>query len=250
VHRFFVPSERLERGQVEFASEQSHQITAVLRLRVGEHVAVLDGAGWVYDVELTNVGASDTQGAIRSRKLAPNEPRTKLTLYPALLKSDKLEFVLQKCTEIGASGFVPTITDRCNVGSLVSENRRVRWERIIVEGAEQCERGRLPQLLPAMMFAQACEQIRGRGLSFIAWERGERPSLRSELQTRMAIGSSARPFAVNLFVGPEGGFTEDEVNLAESYGIIPVGLGPRILRAETASIVGATLVLAFGGDLE
>lgn len=249
MQRFFVSPDRIHAGQVAFSPDQSRQIATVLRLGPGDQVAVLDNGGWLYDVELSEVSATSTKGVVRSRRLAPNEPRTKLTLYPALLKSDKLELVLQKCTEIGASGFVPIITDRCNVGSIVSENRRQRWERIIVEAAEQCERGRLPHLLPATLFPQACEQVRGRGLSFIAWERGDRHSLRAELASRVAAPGS-RPFGVNLFVGPEGGFTEAEVDLAESYGIIPVGLGPRILRAETASIVGATLVLAFGGDLE
>jgi 16S rRNA (uracil1498-N3)-methyltransferase len=250
VHHFFVSPERLARGHVEFASEQSRQISTVLRMRPGEHLIAHDNAGWMYDVELTEVTSDVARGIIRSRRLAQNEPRTKLTLYPALLKSDKLELVLQKCTEMGASGFAPIISQRCNVGSIVSDNRRLRWERIIVEAAEQSERGRLPQLLPATMFQQACEQIRGRGLSFIAWERGERPSLRSELGARIDPEVGSRPFAINLFLGPEGGFTDEEIELATSYGIIPVSLGPRILRAETAAMVGTTLVMAYAGDLD
>ena len=248
--RFFVPSACIQHGRIELPPDQARQISVVLRLRPGEHIAVLDSLGWIYDVELSEVGANTGAGVVCSRRLAPNEPRTKLTLYPALLKSDKLELVLQKCTELGASGFAPVISDRCNVGSIVSENRRLRWERIIVEAAEQSERGRLPQLYPALVFQQACEQTRGRGLSFIARERGERPSLRSELAARVEPVSGSRPFAINLFVGPEGGFTDEEVSVAISYGIIPVSLGPRILRAETAAIAGATLVMAFAGDLE
>jgi 16S rRNA (uracil1498-N3)-methyltransferase len=250
VHRFFVAPERLSHGKVEFSPEQSHQLATVLRARPGEHVTVLDNGGWMYDVELVAVSPETTRGSVCSRRLAPNEPRTKLTLYPALLKSDKLELVLQKCTEIGASGFAPIISDRCNVGAIVSENRRQRWERIIVEAAEQSERGRLPQLHPATLFPQACEHVRGRGLSFIAWERGDRLGLRTALVEHLKAGSSARPFAMNLFLGPEGGFTEDEIELARSYGIIPVSLGPRILRAETAAIVSTTLILAETGDLE
>ncbi len=250
MHRFFVTPDRLAHGKVEFAPDQSHQLASVLRSRPGEHVVALDNGGWMYDVELMSVSPEATRGVICSRRLAPNEPRTKLTLYPALLKSDKLEFVLQKCTEIGVSGFAPVISNRCNVGAIVSESRRQRWERIIVEAAEQSERGRLPQLLPATLFPQACEHVRGRGLSFIAWERGERPSLWTELAERVGSGGGTRPFAMNVFLGPEGGFTEAEIELATSYGIVPVSLGPRILRAETAAIVATTLVLACTGDLE
>jgi 16S rRNA (uracil1498-N3)-methyltransferase len=247
MHRFFVTREKLRDGSVDFTDEQAHQIARVLRLRVGDEVAVLDNGGWIYDVELTSVLPTGARGLVRRRHLAPGEPRTKLTLYPALLKSDKLELVLQKCTELGVSAFAPVVTDRCNVSGSASEERLGRWERIIAEAAEQCERGRLPQLQPIAFFGAACEQARG--LSFIACERGDRPSLRSEIAIKIDRRSQ-RPFAMNLFVGPEGGYTDDEVAGAIARGIVPVGLGPRILRAETASIVGTALLLAYVGDLE
>jgi 16S rRNA (uracil1498-N3)-methyltransferase len=247
VHRFFVQRESLRDGQVEFTLDQTHQISRVLRLHGGDVVAVLDNGGWIYDVELSETSPGLVRGLIRRRHLAPGEPRTKLTLYPALLKSDKLEFVLQKCTELGVSAFVPVLADRCNVSGSASDEKLGRWERIIAEAAEQCERGRLPRLHPTTFFPNACEQARG--LSFIACERGARDSLRREIATRVD-GRGRRPFAMNLFVGPEGGYTDAEVDDAIGRGIIPIGLGPRILRAETASIVATTLVLAYTGDLE
>jgi 16S rRNA (uracil1498-N3)-methyltransferase len=216
-------------------------------LHVGDDVAVLDNGGWIYDVKLTEMSTGVVRGQVGRRHLAPGEPRTKLTLFPALLKSDKLEFVLQKCTEVGVSAFVPIVSDRCNVGGTVSTEKLGRWERIVSEAAEQCERGRLPRLHPITLFSDACE--RARGLSFIACERGARESVRKEIATRVD-GRGRRPFATNLFVGPEGGFTDAEIAEAIARGIIPIGLGPRILRAETASIVGATLLLAHAGDLE
>jgi 16S rRNA (uracil1498-N3)-methyltransferase len=247
VQRFFVPPERLKNREVEFGPEQSHQLARVLRLQPGERVAVLDNAGWLYDVELTEVGGPVARAAVRSRHLASGEPRTKLTVYPALIKSDKLEFVLQKCTELGVAAFAPTVAARSVVGATTSELKQERWERIIAEAAEQSERGRLPQLFPVGLLAQAFEEARG--LSFIAAERGDRRSLRQELAER-ADGRGSRPFTVNLFVGPEGGFAPEELDLAASYGIVPVGLGPRILRAETAAIVAATIILAETGDLD
>jgi len=247
VHRFFIPRESLRDGQVEFSLEQAHQISKVLRLHRGDEVAVLDNGGWMYNVELSEVSSGLVRGLVRRRHLAPGEPRTKLTLYPALLKSDKLEFVLQKCTEVGVSAFVPILSDRCNVGGSASDEKLGRWERIIAESAEQCERGRLPRLHPITFYSVACEQARG--LTFIACERGPRENLRREIATRVD-GRGRRPFALNLFVGPEGGYTDAEIDEAISRGIIPIGLGPRILRAETASVVGATLLLAYAGDLE
>lgn len=247
MQRFFVSPEQIVHGRVTFSADQSRQIAQVLRMQPGAEVGVLDNAGWLYDVRLDEVSPREVVGAVRSRRLVPGEPRTKVTLYPALLKSDKLEFVFQKCTELGVSAFEPMLTDHVAVGSTISENKQTRWERIIAEAAEQSERGRLPQLHPVTLFPQACEQARG--LSFIAAERGDRKSLRAELGARLTAGSQ-RPFAMNLLVGPEGGFASEEIERAVRYGIIPVGLGPRILRAETASIVGATLLLAYAGDLE
>ena len=247
MQRFFVTSEQIAQGRVAFSADQSRQVSQVLRMQPGDEVCVLDNAGWLYTVRLDEVSSHEAMGSVRSRRLAPGEPRTKVTLYPALLKSDKLEFVFQKCTELGVSAFEPMLTDHVAVGSTVSENKQTRWERIIAEAAEQSERGRLPQLHPVTLFPQACEQARG--LSFIAAERGNRKSLRAELSARLTAGSQ-RPFAMNLLIGPEGGFAPEEVALAARYGIIPVGLGPRILRAETASIVGTTLLLAYAGDLE
>jgi 16S rRNA (uracil1498-N3)-methyltransferase len=248
MHRFFVASDGLTNAKVEFTREQSHQIDRVLRLRPGDEVAVLDNAGWMYDVTLSEVDPSRTVGAVRRRRLASGEPRAKVTLYPALLKADKLELVLQKCTELGVAAFAPVLTRRCNVGNTVSEDKFERWERIISEAAEQSERGRLPQLRPVEMYSSACEQVRG--ASFIACERGERRSLRAEMAGRAVGGRGQRPFAMNLFVGPEGGFAPEEIDEAESRGIVPVSLGPRILRAETACIVGSALLLAYAGDLD
>src|SRR6185436_12516831 len=114
------------------------------------------------------------------------------------------------------------------------------WERIIVEAAEQSGRGKLPQLMAAVPFDQACEQARG--LSLILWEGERERRLREALQAggvdngAPRRGAAARPFSVNLFVGPEGGFAEAEVARARSFGILPVTFGPRILRAETASV--------------
>lgn len=246
MQRFFVEPVQIEQRVVTFSPEQSRQIASVLRMQPGEPVVVLDNAGWQYEVALTEVSPALSRGAVQSRTLAESEPRVKLTLYPALIKADKLEYVFQKCTELGVATFVPTVTDRTIVGATVSENKVARWEKIIAEAAEQSERGRQPQLSPATFLPQALEQARG--LSFIAWERGERLGLRRALATE--LDEENRPFAVNLFVGPEGGFTKEEVATATTYGVIPVSLGPRILRAETASIVGSALILSELGDLD
>ncbi|MBI2942126.1 MAG: RNA methyltransferase, partial [Chloroflexi bacterium] len=176
---------------------------------------------------------------------------TKITLYQALLRPSKFEVVLQKCTELGVAAFVPTISERCIISNVGDGNpaKLERWHRIIVEAAEQSNRGKLPTLQPASVFPQAAEQARG--FSLVAWEGESERSIRDVVREGLGVGvaGARRPFTVNVFIGPEGGFSAAEVEIARSYGIVPVSLGRRILRAETAAIAATTIILYEAGDL-
>jgi len=208
---------------------------------------VLDDSGWAREVELREVGVERAMGEVVRRMLAPGEPRTKITLYQGMLKGRRFEFALQKGTELGIVEFVPLISERAIIADLGDVDKRLgRWKRIVREAAEQCRRGRLPHLARAMLFPRACERAQQQGgLALIPWE-GER-----SLSLRAVLGEQQKkPFTVSIFIGPEGGFTPDEAKLAQHYGIRSVTLGPRILRAETAGLVAATVILHELGDLE
>jgi 16S rRNA (uracil1498-N3)-methyltransferase len=252
--RFFVAPEAIENGQVRFSREQARQMMAVLRMAPGQTVTVLDNSGWQYQVALERLSPADAVGAVRTRTLVSSEPRTKITLYVGMIRAPRLEIVLQKCTELGVAAFVPVLCQRSLVGQADELNpaRLERWERIIVEAAEQSGRGKLPPLMPAAPLAQACEQARG--LSLILWEGERETRLRDALQAvgdagARRRGAAARPFSVNLFVGPEGGFADAEVERARSFAIQPVTFGPRVLRAETASVAAVSAILYAQGDL-
>lgn len=254
MHHFFVDPDALQHGQVHFGVAQAHQIARVLRMQPGDHVVVLDDSGWKYEVELLAADPGRTVGRVKSRTLAQTEARTKVTLHQALLKANKFELILQKCTELGVAAIVPTISERCVVGNIgeLRAGKLDRWNRIVVEAAEQSRRGKLPVLQPVTMFPHACENARG--LSIVAWEgeheRGLREVLLEALGSRTdARTEGRRPFSVNVFVGPEGGFTAGEIEMARSYGIIPVTLGRRVLRAETAALAVVTMLLYEAGDL-
>lgn len=260
MHRFFIPPSWLEGNEVTITGPQAHQIAIVLRMRPGDVVIVLDNSGWEIEVRLMSVHRSTIKGEVLHRRLAGGEPRTKISLYQGVLKSNRFEFVLQKGTELGIVQFLPIISERCVVSDLDAvEKKRQRWEWIIQEAAEQCRRGRKPELHSAILFPQACEQTRRTaGLSFILWEQEKASSLRDMLRRASqglaagpseGKGSGRSPFAINLFVGPEGGFTEEEVAVGRRYGLVPITLGPRILRAETAGIVAAAAILYELGDL-
>ena len=252
MQRFFVPQSWIERNQVTITGPQAHQIASVLRMRPGDLIVVLDNSGWEIEMRLTSVAPDMIRGDVLHRRLAGGEPQTKISLYQGVLKGKRLEFVLQKGTELGIVEFVPLIAERCIVSDLESvERKRERWEWIIQEAAEQCRRGRKPALRSPILFARACEQARSSsGLSIIAWEGEGLVSLRDLLRDTPAERDQHwAPFTINLFVGPEGGFTLGEIALARRYGLVPVTLGARILRAETAGLAASAAILYELGDM-
>ncbi|MCD6553189.1 MAG: 16S rRNA (uracil(1498)-N(3))-methyltransferase [Anaerolineae bacterium] len=252
MHRFFIPPEWIQGRTVTLNGAIVHQIRHVLRLRPGDHILVLDNSGWEWKVELTEVSKNRVEGRTRGKSLARGEPRTKITLYQGVLKGNRFEFALQKGTEVGVVEFVPVVSSRCVIANVDAVEKKLpRWRRIVLEAAEQAHRGRLPVIQPAMLFAAACERARlSGGLSILPWEEAE-ASLKLLLRGGdQGAEAASRPFSINLFIGPEGGFSADEVNLAQRYGIHAVTLGPRILRAETAGLVAAAAILYELGDLE
>ena len=221
-------------------------------MRPGDNVIVLDNSGWEIEVQLASVDQPLVKGEVVHRRLGSREPRTKVSIYQGVLRSNRFEFVLQKCTELGVVQFVPTITDRCVVSDLDAvEKKRRRWEWIIQEAAEQCRRGRKPGLRSAILFARACEEARqAGGLSLILWEGENRLSMRDLLRQAPPGREQAwPPFTINLFIGPEGGFTAEEIDVARRYRLVPVTMGARTLRAETAAIAASAAVLYELGDM-
>ncbi|MBN1661389.1 MAG: 16S rRNA (uracil(1498)-N(3))-methyltransferase [Anaerolineae bacterium] len=253
MHRFFVPVASIQGNRATVSEQQAQQIARVLRMQPGERVILLDNSGWEIEAELEAVDARQVAARVLHRRLAAGEPRTKISLYQAVPRSKKFETVLQKGTELGIVEFVPVISERCIVSDLEDvEKKRDRWQTIIQEAAEQSHRGRKPALEGALLFPRACEQARGRaGLSLILWEEEKQRTLRDVLRTPPPGRERGwPPFTVNLFVGPEGGFTADEAVLARRYGLVPITLGPRILRTETAGMAAAAAILYELGDME
>lgn len=246
MHRFFVSEGAIQGDQVLLPGPIAYQLGKVLRMSAGDRIVVLDNSGWEREVELTQVSTKAAKGNVLRQTLCETEPRTKITLYQALLKGQRFEYALQKGTELGIVEFVPVISARCIVSDLGRSDQKVkRWGKIIREAAEQAHRGRLPELRPAMFFQEACLRATRAGeLAIIPWE-GEK-----ERTLRQVLDTDAPPFSISLFVGPEGGFEEAEIDAAVRAGVLPVSLGPRILRAETAGVVAASAILYALGDLD
>jgi len=244
VHRFFIPPEWIEQDAVAIRGRQVHQIRDVLRLGEGDIFVVLDNSGAEYEIELVRLTRSQVEGLVRRKTLAATEPRAQITLYQALLKGDKFEVVLQKGTELGIVGFVPVLCERCVPLGRAGDRKLGRWQRIITEAAEQSRRGKLPFLKPVLTLEQACRSATGHSL--LAWEGEAALGIRRALRR---LKKEETP-SLNLFIGPEGGFSPSEVALVRSHGVQSVSLGRRVLRAETAGLVAATAILYEYGDLD
>jgi len=243
MHRFFVPPDTLAASQVRITNEAAHQITHVLRMRAGDEICLLDGLGWEYRVKLLSLTKEAVTGQIEQRTEGHAEPRHKITLYLSLLnKADKFEWALQKCTELGAAGFIPVRSAR-SVTDIPGHAKIERWQRIIQEAAEQSGRAIIPPLAPTLTLDDAFKSQAGR-LAII-------PALGSQttLKTALHTAQSKEATPISIFIGPEGGFTPNELHAAEAAGILPITLGPRTLRAETAAVAALTMALYELGEI-
>lgn len=248
MHRFFVPPESLRGETAVLQGAQARQVARVLRLRPQDRVLLLDNQGWQYPVELVRVAPERVEGRVLGRAPAPPEPRVAITLYQGALKAARFEWVLQKGTEVGISAFVPVVCTRSVAREVADASAKAsRWRRILQEAAEQAGRGRIPLLHPALPFAEAWDRVQG--LALLPWEGEREAGLRGVLTEQLFPGLRGEYPPVSLLVGPEGGFTPEEVDMARRRGAVLVSLGRRILRAETAGVVAAAAVLYHVGEL-
>ncbi len=245
-NRFFILPSDLKGDRVRLSPEQSHQVHHVLRLRPGDAIVVLDGAGAEYDVTLTTVGSRETTGRVTNQRQAAGEPTVEVTLFQSVLAREKFEWVLQKGAEVGVARFVPVLTERSLVRvRQIEESKRTRWRRILTEAAEQSHRGRIPEIEEIVAWKDAVSQLRGFDRSLIAATSGTSRTIKESLEP------GDKPLeSIAVLIGPEGGFTDDEVKQACENGALAISLGPRILRTETAAVVVPALVLHELGNLQ
>ena len=241
MYRFFVAPYCLRGDSVTLKGHVSRQLARVLRSRPGDQIVVLDNSGWEYMVTLTDVQPHQAMGQVTRRCPSNREPSASITLYQAVLKSDRFELVLEKGTEIGVTTFVPMFCAR-SVPKWRNPSRSTirhdRWRKIITEAAEQSGRGKVPVLTESMEFSQACENVQLPAI--IPWETKTVTGLKAALGQLRTKGWDG--MSLSIFIGPEGGFTRDEICYARERGLKPVSLGKRILRAETAGIATAAVV--------
>ena len=235
--RFFIPLEDIHTKHLHLRGQSARQVARVLRLKAGVECVILDNRGNEYLVSLEEISPALCSARILEMRVA-EEPEVKLLMLLCLTQREKFEWMLQKCTEVGAAGFLPVISQLALMqDELEVRNKYERWEGIIREAAEQSGRGAIPKLHLSLRLEAAVQKaIDEFPLRLIPWEGEKRVNLKQALN-----GQENQQVAV--LIGPEGGFAEDEVRLAVSTGFQSVTLGRRILRMETAAVVSAALIM-------
>lgn len=265
MHRFFVAPELLAPVQaltgpidtlprIALPEKLAHQVRDVLHLGIGEQLALLDNSGAETLASVVKSNRAVVEVQVMERRPGKNEPSVRLILCQGLLKSARFEWILEKGTELGVSVFVPTLCRRSMAGLEEIGSAKVqRWQRIIQEAAEQCDRSRLPVLSPIRPLLHALNDIPTGALAFMPWEEERELSLHQALNSVIHVEQTTADVpasvpTVVLFIGPEGGLMAEEVALARRSSVRIVTLGERILRAETAALATiANVVYEFDG---
>lgn len=225
-------SQTLNNGDVvSLDKDNSHYISSVLRMREGEEFIIVGADGKEASVCVNTISKNEVTVEVISTKDNDSEPSNFITLYQCVSKGERMDLTIQKSVELGVSRIVPVWSSRCVVKKdavIGSSSKNDRWQKIALEAARQCGRGIVPQVTDGMTYEKALLNAKeNNDLVVFPWEEAHGVTLKD------AIGNS-KLTKTAIFIGPEGGFSGEEAQKASESGAIPVTLGKRILRTETA----------------
>jgi 16S rRNA (uracil1498-N3)-methyltransferase len=242
--RFYVPRPKIEGGMLKIEGEEVRHIRKVLRLRTGDEIVVFDGSAMEYRGTIVEEGPSIVVIKVKDILSSATESGLEIIMAQSLLKGEKMDYLIQKATELGIKEILPFFSSRSI--PLLDRSKRVgrhhRWEKIAIGAAKQCGRGVIPRIGAIQGYSEMIESVSPDSLRFILWERGG-ARLKEALQKYKGKKS------IFFVVGPEGGLREQEVEEAKRNGFIPVTLGKRILRSETASLCLLSILQYEWGDI-
>lgn len=233
MHRFFALPQN--ESLIKITNEDAKHISKVLRLNIGENVIVCDGKGTDYICAISSIDKNEVLLDIKEKYANLAEPKTKITLYQGIPKAGKMEYIIQKCTELGAFGFVPVAFNRC-VAKMENESKIERLAKVAYEASKQCGRGIVPKVSNQLSFKQLLNALVKHELVVVPYESEENLSLKDALKETKAND-------IAVIIGPEGGFEKEEIDAFTKIGAKIVTLGKRILRTETAGMATITMIM-------
>lgn len=235
--KFFVDKNNIGEKNIEITGDDAKHISTVLRAKVDDEIIICDGYGTDYLCRLIGINKKQILAKIIKKYENNNEPDLKITLYQGLPKGDKMDLVIQKCIEIGVDRIIPVITDNTvvKIGEK-AEKKYIRWNKIAESAAKQCGRGKIPRVDKILYFKDAVMSSKTLDNAIIPYENEKKTSIKEFVK-------SFNGKSLGVFIGPEGGFSENEINLCRENNISSVSLGKRILRTETAGLVTSVILL-------
>ncbi|SFL33258.1 16S rRNA (uracil1498-N3)-methyltransferase [Paenibacillus sp. 1_12] len=255
MQRYFIAPEQFTESMVTISGDDAHHLVRVMRAKEGEQVIVSDGESREALVRIRQLDKDQVIADIIELLPMNHEADVEVWIAQSLPKGDKMETVIQKGTEIGAARFIPFISERTVVQlDAKKEGKRVeRWQKIAKEAAEQAHRNRVPVVDTPLSWKALLQQAELADAAWICYEKENGLQLRQQIQAALSNrhedGTGTNKIKLLLIVGPEGGFSEREIEAAEAAGCRSISLGKRILRTETAAMVGLTCILYESGEM-
>lgn len=239
--RFYIQDSQIQSTGITLTGEDVNHIKNVLRMKAGEKVVLCNGLGKDYYCEITEIRNDSVFLSIEKEQITDTELKGKIYLFQGLPKKDKMELIIQKAVELGVYEIVPVMTRRTVVkleDAKKEQKKLERWQAIAESAAKQSGRGIIPKITKVYDFSEALEYGRDLNVKLIPYENEKGIAF-----TREVLESVTPTDSVGVFVGPEGGFEEKEVGKAKAEGFIPITLGRRILRTETAGLTALSLLM-------
>ena len=241
--KFFTARENVNETQIIIDSEDAKHIKKVLRINVGDEITVCDGACTDYTAKITNIEQNRIICDILESHKCESESKINITMYQGLPKASKMDYIIQKNTELGIKKIVPAVLSRCVVtldGKSAEEKKTERWQKIAYEAAKQSGRGIIPEVSQPHTLDEIIEAVKNDDLVFVPYE------CESDVKLKDVIEEAKNVKNISFIIGPEGGFDITEIEKIKSAGIKTITLGKRILRTETAGeAVVSMLMYAF-----
>lgn len=234
MHRCFVEDNFNTGDRILITGDEASHISRVLRYTVGDQLELFNGSPLVALGEVEEISKQQLTVIIRETYQSDTEPEVKITLYQGIAKEAKMDFIIQKATELGVFKIVPVETEFSVVKIKDSAKKTERWQKIATDAAKQCKRTSVPEIAQPVKFSEALKLLKQNEIYFAPYEAADHGSLKE-----LVFGK--KPQSAGYIIGPEGGFSEKEAKAFESENIPVVTLGKRILRTETAST--ATLAI-------
>ena len=243
---FYVGAKALQQPIVVIEGSEVRHIKDVLRLKPGDQIRVFDGAGFEYESRILRFASGRVEIEIGRKFMGTKESPVQISVAQALLKEKKMDRLVRHLCELGMTRWMPFISERSvpRPDQKRSADRAERRSKIVKESCKQCQRSKLPQIIKTSTFKEVLNYGRTCDLNVVFYEKES-----TTLKELMASDPPANPRNILIILGPEGGFSEQEIDDARAADCVVAGLGPRILRAETATIAACTLVQFLFGDM-